>query len=325
MDYLEFVLGIRVEYCNSEMPNLPNYIPERYRLHEVLLDGRKTIFVYPKAELEAINAVKKHMERIEHEAGATAVLIPERLTYRQKEYLLREHIPFVVDGKQIYLPFMALYLQERCDSEKSTRIDMLPSAQLLLLYYIYQGCGEQFTSKATKDLSLTATSISRACRQLEDFGLLQSEKRGVQKVIYSGKEPQELFETAKEYLLNPVKRTIYVPKAEIKDKFLLSGYSALADYSMLNPPALEYYATESITALEKVATGRLQNSDDQYAVELWRYDPSKLAELDKVAKVERVDPLSLALSLKDVRDERTEEAIDEMLENVWRKINGKRN
>lgn len=324
MEYIKSVLGIRAEYYDSGMPNLPNYIHARYRLQEVLLESRKAVFVYPKTELEAINTVKKHLERIEHEIGAVAVLKPQRLTYRQKEYLLREHISFVVDGKQIYLPFMAVYLQERSDSEKTVRTDMLPSAQLLLLYYIYQGCGEQLTSDAAKSLSLTATSISRACRQLEEFGLIQSEKRGVQKVIYSDKEPQELFEGAKEYLLNPVKRTIYVSKADIKENFLLSGYSALAEYSMLNPPVLECYAAESIAVLEKDATSRLQNSNDQCAVELWRYDPKKLSKLDKAAKAEKVDRLSLVLALEDDRDERTEEAVDEMFEEVWREINGKR-
>ena len=39
----------------------------------------------------------------------------------QKEYLIREKIPFMVDGKQIYLPFLAVYLQERCSAEKIPR------------------------------------------------------------------------------------------------------------------------------------------------------------------------------------------------------------
>ena len=36
------------------------------------------------------------------------------------------------------------------------------------------------------------------------LGLVQTEKRGVQKVVYPEKEPRELFETAKSYLVNPV-------------------------------------------------------------------------------------------------------------------------
>jgi len=90
-----------------------------------------------------------------------------------------------VDGKQIYLPFMALYLQERGDAEKIDISGILPSAQLLLLLYIYQGCGELLTREASRKLGFTATSISRASRQLQEMGLIQTEKRGVQKVICS--------------------------------------------------------------------------------------------------------------------------------------------
>ena len=69
------------------------------------------------------------------------------------------NIPFIVDGKQIYLPFMALYLQERGDGEKQDTSRMLPSAQLLLLFYIYHGCGELSTSDATQKLELKQLGI----------------------------------------------------------------------------------------------------------------------------------------------------------------------
>lgn len=319
MDYLNQVLGIRVAYRDGATKLLPNFIHTRYRVELVALDGKEAAFVYPKTELDSVNAIKKHMERIEMVLGVPAILVLEYLTYRQKEYLLRDHISFIVDGKQIYLPFMAVYLQERCDGEKQSITTMLPSAQLLLLHYLYHGCGELLTSDAARVLSLTATSISRASRQLEEMALIQTEKRGVQKVIYSDKAPQELFTVAKSYFVNPVKRTIYVPKADIKEKLLVSGCSALSEYSMLNPSVVDYRAADSIAAWDKVSSRKLQNSDDQYAVELWRYDPRKLAD------GECVDRLSLALALRDDRDERIEEAVEEMLIQVWRDIDGKRN
>ena len=318
MEYLKSVLGIRVVYGGGEIVKVPNYIHARYRLQEVSLDGKKAVFVYPKADLDAIDIIKKHLEKIQMVVEAPAILVLDHLTYRQKKYLLRDHIPFVVDGKQIYLPFMAVYLQQRADSEKPEITEILPSAQLLLLYYIYHGCGELLTSNAADELAFTATSISRASRQLENLGLVQTEKWGVQKVIYSEKKPWELFETAKGCLTNPVKRTIYVPKAEIKEKLLMSGYSALSEYSMLNPPAVECYAAKSIAIWEKKASGKLQNSGDQCAVELWRYDPGKLSN------EKGVDRLSLALALKEDRDERIEEAVEELLADVWREIDGKR-
>ena len=318
MEYLKSVLGIRVVYGDGEITGIPNYIHSRYRLQEVSLDGIKAVFVYPKTELEAVDVIKKHLKRIQSVIEASAILVLDHLTYRQKEYLLRDHIPFIVDGRQIYLPFMAVYLQQRADAEKPEITEILPSAQLLFLYYVYHGCGELLTSDAAEALSFTATSISRASRQLEDLGLVQTEKRGVQKVVYSEKRPRELFEAAKSYLVNPVKRTIYVPKAEVREKPFMSGYSALSEYAMLNPPAIECYAVKSITAWGKNASCKLQNSEDQCAVELWRYDPGKLSS------GESVDRLSLALALREDTDERIEEAVEEMLADVWGEIDDKR-
>ena len=316
MEYLNRVLGIKVVYKTDSPDSLPNFIHARYNVKRVLLDGKNALFVYLKEEMDAVSAVKKHLDKIEKVEGAPAVLILDHLTYRQKEYLLREHIPFIVDGKQIYLPFMALYLQERGDGEKQDTSRMLPSAQLLLLFYIYHGCGELSTSDATQKLELTATSISRASRQLQEMGLIKTEKRGVQKIIYSDKTPEEMFETAKQSMCNPIKRTIFVPKKMIKETLLISGYSALSEYSMLNPSQIQYYAADSIAQWEKMASSDLQSAEDQCAVELWRYDPRKLS------KEKCVDKLSLVLALSDDRDERIEEAVEELLRNVWEGING---
>ena len=318
MEYLNQVLGIRVVYRNESLNSLPNFIQARYRAQRVTLDGKPAIFVYPKEELEAVSAVKKHLDRIERNGEAPTVLVPDHLTYRQKEYLLREHIPFIVDGKQIYLPFMALYLQERGDGEKIDTSGMLPSAQLLLLFYIYHGCGELLTSEAAQKLEFTATSISRASRQLEEMGLIRTEKRGVQKVIWSDKSPEEMFRIAGGSLRNPVKRTIFVPKSEISGKLIMSGYSALSEYSMMNPPLTECFASATVAEWDRIGSSRLQSTDDQCAVELWRYDPKKLSAENCV------DRLSLALALSEDRDERTEEAVEEMLTGLWEELDGKR-
>ncbi len=319
MEYLNRVLGISTYYFPDTVKSLPNYIHARYELKVVTMNGKKAVFVHPKEELESVNAVKKHFERISKVENAPVVLVLDHLTYRHKEYLLRDHIPFIVENKQIYLPFMAIYLQERGDSEKTKVTDILPSAQVLLLYYIYNGCGELMSSDASEGLGFTSTSISRASRQLEELGVIRMEKRGVQKVILTDKSPKDLFHSAKHILTSPVKRTIYVSKAEIKDCQLLSGYSALSEYSELNPPMVETRAAGSVTALEKLSSTRLHNSEEQCAVELWRYDPKKLSNNGCV------DRLSLALALRNDKDERIEQAVEEMTNQVWRNIDGKRN
>ena len=142
MKYLDKVLGIEVTYENVEFKHLPNFIAARYCLQMVAMNGQRVIFLYPKTELEQIEVLKKHIARIQKKENLPVVLVLNELSYRQKEYLLREKIPFIVDGKQIYLPFMSVYLQERCDAEKQPREDLLPSAQLLLLHFIYGGTKE---------------------------------------------------------------------------------------------------------------------------------------------------------------------------------------
>lgn len=52
-----------------------------------------------------------------------------------------------------------------------------------------------------------------------------------------------LFRKAENKLLNPIKRTIYIPKKFVGIDLLESGYSALAEYSMLNAPNVKCAAT----------------------------------------------------------------------------------
>ena len=319
MEYLNKDLGIEVVYMNGKFEHLPNFIATRYRLQRVSMNGQGVIFLYPKTELEQVEVLKKQIARIQRNENLPVVLVLNELSFRQKEYLIREKIPFIVEGRQIYLPFMALYLQERCNAEKKPREEMLPSAQMLLLHFIYGGAQELSTSQAAKDLELTPTSISRASRQLEEMGLLHIRKVGVQRILYSEDSPKMLFQKAGDTLLNPVKRTVYIPKELVGTDLLESGYSALAEYSMLNAPNVRCYAAERISQWKEVMTNSLQNSQVQVAVEMWRYNPRKLSTRNAV------DELSLALALREDADERVEEAVEEMLNDLWRRIDGHRN
>ena len=319
MEYLNKVLGVKVIYEDANFKHLPNFIATRYRLQMVSMNDQRMIFLYPKTELEQIEVLKKHIARIQNNENLPVVLVLKELSFRRKEYLIREKIPFIVDGKQIYLPFMAVYLQERCSAEKKPREEILPSAQMLLLHFIYGGGQELLTSQAAKDLELTPTSISRASKQLEEMGLLHIRKAGVQRIMQSEDPPKALFQKAEEKLLNPIKRTVYIPKEFVGTDLLESGYSALAEYSMLNAPNVRCYAAERISQWKDVMTNSLHDSQVQVAVEMWRYDPRKLSTRNIV------DELSLALALREDADERVEEAVEEMLNELWGKIDGCRN
>lgn len=319
MEYLNQVLGIKVKYVETGIQHLPNFIKNRYRIMKVSLNGKMVTFLYLLTELEAIETVKKHIARVEKQDGDPAVLILDHINYRQKEYLLKANISFIVEKKQIYLPFMAVYLQERCDAEEMKTDVMLPSAQMLLFYFMYRSLKPTMTSQAAKDLELTPTSVQRAVKQLEKFGLVQIKKEGVQRIISCDVTAEKLFEKAKSHLRNPVKKIMYVSKEKVPATTLVSGENALAEYTMLNPSPISCFATASISKWEAALSNSIYSIEEQAAVEVWRYDPKKLS------KRAEVDKLSLAVSLQNNADERIEEAVEEMLTTLWREIDGNRN
>lgn len=97
MEYLDKVLGIEVAYKSEEFEHLPNFIATRYRLQMASMNGQRVIFLYPKTELEQIEVLKKHIARIQKNENLPVVLVLNELSFRQKEYLIREKIPFIVD------------------------------------------------------------------------------------------------------------------------------------------------------------------------------------------------------------------------------------
>ena len=66
MEYLDKVLGVKVTYDDVEFKHLPNFIATRYRLRMVSMIEQKMIILYPKTELERIETLKKHIERIKN-------------------------------------------------------------------------------------------------------------------------------------------------------------------------------------------------------------------------------------------------------------------
>lgn len=273
MEYLKRVLGIEVLYENKALEHLPNFISTRYDSQKVSLNGQKTVFLYPKTELEQVETLKKHLERVKKVADCPVILVLEQITARQKEYLLREKIAFIVDGKQIYLPFMAAYLQERCDAEKSDREEILPSAQMLLLYFIYEGAKELSTSQAAKDLDLTPTSISRASKQLEGMGFLRSRKIGVQKILFSENSAKELFYKAEKVLLNPVK-TITNGGVALKLRVLNKGTAKATDIriSIVFPKDIFVYDIDDIEKMKEPKAPKLPPNPIEKAEERFMSD-----------------------------------------------------
>ena len=310
MQYLIDTLGIKIEYENlNNMNNFPYLLTDRYDFKLVRMEGIKTVFMYVKRDMDTISSIKKHILKVKQKIGLPVVLILKSCLPRQRKSLIDARISFVVEGKQIYLPFMGAVLQEKYQTEKINTSFLSPSAQALLFYYIYSKEKEMYMNFVARSFDLSAMTISRAIKQLESLGLFRTYKNGVNKIFTSNYSGPELYDKAKKYLQSPIKKKVYVDKIDIDEDMLYAGYSALSEYSMLSVPRMTIYAADKID-IESYET-YLNDTENQVEIEIWRYNPRILADSDCV------DILSLYQSLKDDADDRVQGEIKNMFKKFW--------
>lgn len=310
MDYIGTTLGLKV----TDIPwdgvgDMPYLITDRYDIQKIAIGSVTAWMLKLKVDFPSVGTIQKHIARIQKAEQYPAFLVFESLSKYRRDALIKAHIPFVVPGKQLYLPFMGVALNERCDSVAEDTEKLLPSAQAIFFYYLYSKQDRIYINDAVKDLQYSAMSVSRAAKQLVQTGLFEECKEGVQKLLIARYDRKEMFEQMRPFMIDPVKRRIYIASEDIPAQCCLAGYSAMAHYTMLNTPALACYAAD-VSAKLKGAAG-LTDADRQAQVEIWKYDPAVLS------KGNCVDPLSLIISLQENPDERTEEAIEELLEKFW--------
>ncbi len=314
MKFLKEVLNINVREseCNY---SFPNYINSRYRITYAYLDDLKVFFLYAREEIKSVNNLTKHIEKIRQKENIMLVLILEKITARERKKYIKAGIPFVVIGKQCYLPFMGTLLTERCDLRLNDIKKIMPSSQVLLFYFIYHKAEPMHIKDACDNLGFSSMTISRAVKELEKIGLIATHKEGVKKLISSDFEPRELFEKAKPYLSNPIKRKQYILIKDVEADYLISGDGALSMYSMLNPPIIPTYATVDTKILRENKDDIIIDNKNLVELEIWKYKPCLYKEM-------HIDVLSLIMSYEDNYEARLIKAKEEVLEELWRKLDG---
>ena len=310
MEYVKRVLGLNVSRQPwKHLQKMPYYIQDRFTIEEVTLGNIVTLFLYPKTELDHMVALQKHIVRIQKAENVPVVIVLTTMSRYRRDAFVEARISFIVPEKQLYLPFIGTYMQERFDSEDVKLEKFQPAAQVLFFYYLYQGDKNMYMSNAVKDLGYSAMTISRAAKQLVQTGFFTECKDGVQKILTGTMQGKELFYSVRPALINPVRRRTSVKKTDLNDEYLLAGDSAVAKQTMLNDSMFRCYAVVGKQKFEELPYVMDANTD--VVVELWKYDPALLS------KNGIVDPLSLAMSFEDEDDERVQAAIAELLDTLW--------
>ena len=290
---------------------LPLFLLGIYDFYQTEILGKHCIFVEIMSEAPGIETLKKHAQIMHKEIDGHLVFFYKSITRFRRKSLIEHRIPFVVEDRQMYLPFLGFELREVIDTQVKKAIKFSSSTQLAFLYFLYNN---NVTINATELAEVLNTSImtaSRALNDLYDARLLTYELGGKteRSKKYKKIDNPEYYNEGSTYLKSPVKQTVYVGK-KIGDA-LVAGLEALSMMSMINPPDHPVRAIPK-ERFNEIAPVVIKNKDriaDEKLVELeiWNYDPAL------ISNNEYVDIASLAASLKDNQDERIEQALEERL------------
>lgn len=304
---IDHIFGLSIKYELWDNKSiLPLYIVSNYQFYTAYIENMRCIVIQPIEELPTLPSLKKQIQKIRVIDDVPIVLYSKTISFYRRKSLLENHIPFMTD-KQVFLPFIGTLLVDEKGIEK-TKDKFVYSTQLLFLAYMYNHEKKVYVSDLSKNLPFSAMTLSRAVKQLEMTDLFLVYKNGVNKVIESKYSYKELFERIQHHLLTPVRQVGYMDQSLITNYMVLAGETALSEMTMLNPSRLRTYAVYEKDFDKTQLIDELIDPDVQVKVEIWAYDPHLFTHTNIA------DTLSIVLSLKENKDERIEEVLEDILE-----------
>lgn len=314
-DYIEKCLKrtVTIEKNLKLYQKLPLKYMGTYELFSVYQDGIEWIIAQPKNNVR-LNVLRHDQKQIEKITGTNCALYFRKLSHYTKEMLLTEGIPFIVEGKQMYLPFIGMLLADNNERRLKPVHTISFLTQKLLLCALYEKWNQMSVTRIAERLEVTKMSISRCMDEIEYLDIDVLDTSGKTRKISVGEDIKSIWENIKPILRNPV-----ITKFQLADDIGLenkAGISALCEYSLLSD---NVYPTYAITKKElndsNVKSYRQISIGEEIGCEVFEVGYF-INYLDKKLQ----DPLSVILSLTetDLEDERIQICIDEMLEEyVW--------
>jgi DNA-binding MarR family transcriptional regulator len=234
------------------------------------------------------------------------------MTAYNRERLINHHVPFIVPGNQMFLPFLGTDLREyflKKRTEKSEKLS--PAAQITIVYMMLTDGNEFRPASLAQGTGYTAMSISRAVDEIEAAGLIASEKNGRERTLRIEMDKKDFWNKVIPLTHSPMKQKVFLREDAVEpDKYMRAGYDALARFSSLSNPNHPVIAMSSEEWKALQQQGIKPVDFGEIEVEVWHINPRLFAELQAVNRY------FLYLSLKDDKDERVEITLEEMMEGL---------
>jgi hypothetical protein len=320
LQYVGDAVGLPIAWDSLVQRELPPFLRQAYDLAEVAIGEEWLLVVVPR-EGHAIQPVvfEKHVARLRQFAlrgeMADYCLVAEDIPAYVRKRLIERRIPFVVPGREMFLPQIGQAARKRQGRKPVMPVGQFtPATQAVFLLAMAEpGFFPARPLDVAARLGLTTMTITRAFNAIEAAELGKAVRKGYERWLGFDKPAQILWEEAQTYLRNPVRETRRIRLADIPvEQRIEAGETALARWTMLLPPPEPVFAIASRNWKHMAAPEIPIAEPDTCRVQLWRYDPQPLARHG------RVDRFSLWLSLEQERDERVQAARETLMEEqAW--------
>jgi DNA-binding MarR family transcriptional regulator len=314
-DYLEQVFSEKHTIQEfSQADRLPIFLRNEYLFFECKIHGVQCVLLKMQTERILPDKILKHLSKLRELGAERAVLMFDDLRSYQRKNLVTHRIPFIVPGKQIYLPFICLDFNEIVTLKQLPVKQFTAVMQCVFIAILHQQGDAVMTTDLRKKLGISAASVSRVLRQLASIGLVEESGKATRKQ-YRRIATIEFWEKGRKHLMDPVQKTIYLKELPQHIKAFYSRDSALSRLSMLSEPSHITYAISKASLGEIPAEDifQMDEIDGHHhfcEVEIWKYDPGLFAQ------GEVVDRFSLYAAYPEHDDPRMEIELEAILKEV---------
>lgn len=308
-NYLSKMTGKAVETGRAEMPaSLPLLFRDRWKCVSAEFCGVPCVIAIAKSrERYSPIAVRKQLSRLAETMERPVVFAAESIGPHDHERLMAAGQPFVVPDKFMYLPFVGLAANSRKRDFFVDREVVSVTSELIVIGFLEHAFPpELFIADIAERLGVSKPSVQNGFRELEFFGLCERRRRnGARMFSFEFKNVgRELWETAQDILPDPIARTVGL--TEPPQGAVLAGVDALAAMSDLAERSATEFAMRRSDFLA-MRVPQVPRVNAPCRLQLWNYQPT-------IFGADRIDALSLALSLRGNNDDRVQIEIDKLME-----------
>jgi hypothetical protein len=316
INYINEVLGIRITYkevAPEKLKNLPFFLAKGYDFGEIRLFNQKIVLLIVKDDFTT-EVLRTHLTKVHNTLNAIVVAVIPPVDAYKRSRLIEKRIPFIVPGKQMYMPDLMISLKEYGNTrvEDQQPANMQPAAQLILLYHLQVEPLEGLNlSTIAEKLRYNPMTITRAAFYFHNTGLCKIEGTK-EKFLKFNKNKRELWGMAEPKMTNPINKKQFYTGFTLDQNLKKTNINALAYYTDLNDEQVEFFAMRLgyIRFIGGVNLKPVDPMEGNICIEEWKYDPALLT------KTEYVDPLSLYLCFRENKNERIEMALEKLLEQI---------